>query len=52
MAETFHKNGKLEIKCAYKDDELDGLYEEFNKDEQLIEKSIYKNGQLISQFKH
>lgn len=43
---TYHKNGKIHIRCNYLNDKLDGNYEEYNDKGYLILKCCYKNGRL------
>lgn len=43
-ATYYYNNGKINIKCYYKDDKLNGLYEKFNPDASLEEATNYSNG--------
>lgn len=43
-ATYYYNNGKINIRCYYKDDQLDGLYEKFNPTANLEESTNYSNG--------
>ena len=43
-SEAYHENGRLEIKCTYKDGEYNGQYEEYWHNGQLTKKCTYKDG--------
>ena len=43
--ESYHGNGQLKEKCAYKDDKKDGPYEQYYENGQLKEKCAYKDGE-------
>lgn len=45
--ESFYEDGQLKIKANFKKGNLDGGYEEYDKDGKLIEKKTYRNGEEI-----
>ena len=46
-AVSFHLNGQLKEKGAYKDGKPDGAYEEYHANGQLKEKGTFKDGKRI-----
>ena len=43
----YHKNGRLEEICAYKNNELDGLIMKWRKDGKFWRLFLYENGVLL-----
>ena len=46
VVETHYRNGQLESRTNYKNNELDGLHETWSKNGQLKSRTNYKNGKL------
>lgn len=43
---TYHKNGKIHVRCNYLNDKLHGNYEEYDDKGYIVLKCCYKNGKL------
>ena len=46
VVETHYGNGQLESRANYKDGNLNGQRERWDKDGNLVERATYKNGKL------
>ena len=45
---NFHRNGNISSQCIYKDDCIDGLYQQFDENFQLVREERYINGVKLS----
>lgn len=47
---TYHKNGNIKKKCSYKNEKLEGAYEEYTDDGKIKLKYFYKDGEKEGKF--